>query len=96
MWTVFWRRAKSRESEKDRTGPAARVRLGELLLEHGFVTQVQLDAALERQAEHRIFLGEILVEMGAINRRTLTRILELQYTPAPPSEPVPKRSREPG
>ena len=76
---MFWRRAKPRGLENQQQAPAAKPRLGELLLEQGLVTQAQLDLALKQQARSHRFLGEILLEMGAINKLTLTRALELQY-----------------
>jgi len=52
-----------------------RVRVGELLLEQGEITQEQLDKALREQAKSNRMLGEVLVEQGVISNTTLVRAL---------------------
>jgi len=52
--------------------------LGKVLVEHGFVTQAELDEALaDQHADRR--LGEILVERGALSGPALARALAEQH-----------------
>ena len=62
--------------------------LGQLMLDHGLITQAQLEEALGRQHSTFKYIGEILIDMGAITRRELTRMLELQHrlSQEPPAE----------
>ncbi len=58
-------------------------RLGDYLLSQGFITQVQLQAALAQQTDdgprqHSRLLGQRLVEMGAITREALDRVIAQQ------------------
>jgi len=56
-------------------------RLGEILIEIGFLTQTQLDRCLQKQKEMHIFnyehklLGEIITEMGFISEEQLRNAL---------------------
>jgi hypothetical protein len=54
--------------------------IGEILLEHGFVTQDQLDAAAALQARSDKPLGQILVETEAITRLELATALAEQWS----------------
>jgi hypothetical protein len=54
--------------------------IGELFVEHGFVSEAQLRAALEYQrAIGGQFLGEILIERGLVSRLDLASILSEQW-----------------
>jgi len=53
--------------------------LGELLVEKGLVTQDELEAALEEQAESGRLLGAILVERGFVSGPALAVALAEQY-----------------
>jgi signal transduction histidine kinase len=54
-------------------------RLGDYLLEHGYITEDQLRAALARKNESGPrLIGQVLVEMGAITRETLDRVVARQ------------------
>jgi hypothetical protein len=53
-------------------------RLGELLVEFGFISEPQLATALERQEGSHRRLGEILVEMGLITPAWLAQVLKEQ------------------
>ena len=80
------------------TAPASQQRtIGEILLEHGYVTEDDLDAAIQRQQETGFPLGQILVEAGAITRLELASALAVQWadvTPAkPPSDGPPSEER---
>jgi hypothetical protein len=57
---------------------AGQKRLGELLVEMGFIDPRMLQTALEEQKRSHRRLGKILVEMGAITEERLVRALSLQ------------------
>lgn len=60
----------------------ARKRIGEVLLERGLITPIQLDAALDRQRRGGGRIGAALVALGALSEHDLTRTLsELQGLP---------------
>ena len=54
------------------------VRLGEMLLEQGIVTQDTLDTALRVQQERGVKIGRALVELGVVNERMLLQNLAHQ------------------
>ena len=64
--------------------------IGEILLEHGYVTKEQVDAAVAEQAQTGRPLGQILVESGAITRLELASALAEQWSDsgAPIAPPV--------
>jgi len=56
-------------------------RLGDFLLAQGYITEAQLETALNRKREagnSPRLIGQILVEMGAITRETLDRVIARQ------------------
>lgn len=55
------------------------LRLGELLVQMGRVTEEQVTAALARQEEHGGYMGDALIEMGAITHEELRWTLADQY-----------------
>jgi hypothetical protein len=55
------------------------LKLGELLLAHKAITETQLEAALELQANSGRRLGEILVEQGFVDDKTIAQCLAQQY-----------------
>ncbi len=54
------------------------VRLGEILIQKGWITPVQLEKALARQKKGGHFLGSILLEESLINDEQLARALSEQ------------------
>lgn len=52
--------------------------LGDLLVEHGEITQGQLDEALEIQKKEGGLIGIILVNLGHINEQSLVKYLSIQ------------------
>lgn len=54
------------------------VKLGQILVEHGAITQPQLDVALEAQRKNGGRLGEILIHQGSIIESELARVLSEQ------------------
>jgi len=59
-------------------GQKPRLQLGELLVEKGLITEVQLDEALSERREHGGLLGETLVRLGFIFEDELARTLAEQ------------------
>ena len=55
------------------------MRIGELLLMNGIITDVQLQQALELQQSRPVKLGELLIENDAITERQLVEALEFQH-----------------
>lgn len=54
------------------------MRIGELLVMNGIITEEQLDLALKEQTRHPKKLGGILTELGFITERQLVEALEFQ------------------
>ena len=55
------------------------MRLGDLLIKKGWLSQERLDQALREQKASRKFLGSILVEQRFITERQLVQILSEQF-----------------
>jgi hypothetical protein len=60
-------------------GVAVRLRIGELLVQLGYVSQEEVDAALEAQEQTGQRLGEILVERGKLSEFALASALSAQW-----------------
>lgn len=58
---------------------AAKLRLGDIVVERGLITNEQLQQALEHQRQTGGKLGEILVELGFLTRVTLAGVLSAQW-----------------
>ncbi|OGX26411.1 MAG: hypothetical protein A3J51_00235 [Omnitrophica WOR_2 bacterium RIFCSPHIGHO2_02_FULL_45_21] len=54
-------------------------RIGEILLEKGFITEAQLADALSEQKLNSIFLGEILTKKGALSKEHFLEALSEQF-----------------
>jgi hypothetical protein len=67
--------------------------IGEILLEHGYVTEEDLDTAIQRQQETGFPLGQILVEAGAITRLELASALAVQWADVTPAKPPTDETR---
>ena len=60
----------------DSTGKFRNVRIGDVLKEYGYVTDAQVDKALEYQKEHKgVRLGGALIELGFITERQMLEAL---------------------
>jgi hypothetical protein len=59
-------------------------RIGEVFVEHGFVTGEQLDAALELQRRKGGHVGELLIELGCTTRLDLASALTEYWEPTQP------------
>ena len=55
-----------------------RARLGEMLIEEGFITPAQLEEALEKKKQSGGFLGQVLVELAYLDRANLIAFLVKQ------------------
>ncbi len=65
----------------------AGMRIGDMLVEQGLISQEHLSQALRMQKDKGLKLGEALIELGAINERTLLQNLASQAR-VPYIEPV--------
>ena len=62
------------------------VKIGEILVEKGLISQQQLDAAIAVQGEQQ--LGQVLINWGWITQEQLMTALDVQAPPPPPPPPV--------
>jgi hypothetical protein len=58
---------------------AAKRRLGDICVEHGLISEEQLQKALDHQSESGTKLGEVLVELGFVTRVGLAGVLSEQW-----------------
>ena len=56
-----------------------RIRLGDLLVSEGLISQEQLEAGLALQAKTHKRLGECLVDLNVVNESDIINVLELQF-----------------
>ena len=93
-----WARALGPLAEPDED--ATRRRLGEIFLERGFVSEAELERALERQRETGERVGEALIADGVISKFELAGALGEQTNSKPdvssadPATVVPLQARE--
>lgn len=52
--------------------------LGQFLVSHGFITEVELAQAVQMQASNKMLLGKILTTIGAISEQNLHRMLRMK------------------
>ena len=64
------------------------VKIGEILVEKGLITQQQLEAAVAVQGEQQ--LGQVLIGWGWITVEQLNEALGIQIPPTPPPPPPPQ------
>jgi uncharacterized coiled-coil protein SlyX len=69
--------------------------IGEIFVEHGMVTQNQLESALTAQSESGQRLGEVLVAQGSITRLELASALAEQWSTLQKIRPPEPRATEP-
>ena len=62
-------------------------KLGDILVQKGYIQQQQLDAALAVQGEAK--LGQVLINWGWITQEQLLDALDIQAPPPPPLALVP-------
>ncbi|MBN6186527.1 type II secretion system ATPase GspE [Aneurinibacillus sp. BA2021] len=56
----------------------SKMRLGDILIETGIISQKQLEEALEEQKKTKLKLGDVLLKRGVISEQQLIEILEFQ------------------
>ena len=56
----------------------AHLKLGEILLKQGLVTEQQLNRAIDYQRVHKGRIGEVLIKLGIISEETITAALGIQ------------------
>ena len=61
------------------------MKIGEILVEKGIITQQQLDAAVSVQGEDQ--LGQVLINWGWLTQEQLLKALDIQAPPPPPPPP---------
>ena len=61
--------------------------IGEILVEKGYITQQQLDAALSVQGDGQV--GQLMINWGFITQEQLLDALNIQAPPPPPPTPPP-------
>ena len=88
MWWMDASNASSRhiQAVPDEAPVRTRRQLGEILIELGFVTRVELDSALETQRTTGGRIGEILVDQGCLTRIDLACALAEQWEPYPSTD----------
>ncbi len=59
-------------------GPVKNIRIGEVLLESGFISQSQLEDALNKQKGSGKMLGDIVLEMGLVSETQLAQALSIR------------------
>ncbi len=59
-------------------GYRKRARLGDVLVDGGYITQEQLETALSQQKEKGKLLGEMLIELGYIKEEEIIQALQMQ------------------
>jgi len=67
--------------KSDRVSPERTVRIGDLLLERGMITQEQIAQALAHQKDkgHKKLLGEVLVELKIVSEEQVMEVLAEAY-----------------
>ena len=63
-------------------------KIGEILVEKGYVTQQQLDGVLAVKGEEAQ-VGQVLIEWGLLTQEQLLEALDIQTPPPPPPPPPP-------
>lgn len=58
--------------------PSPKKRLGEILLDLGFITEEQLLHALEVQSKEKRLLGQVLIKLGYCTPETIISALDMQ------------------
>ena len=76
LWDDLVKKRKKKHAKgKDMAGFRTRVRIGDVLVQLGYITAEQLEAALTEQKKVGGLLGETMVSMGLISEETLINTL---------------------
>ena len=71
------------------------MKIGEILVQKGYVTQQQLDGVMAVKGEDAQ-VGQVLIQWGLLTEQQLMEALEIQTPPAPPPPPPPQPVAQPG
>ena len=63
------------------------VKIGEILVQKGYITQQQLDGVMAVKGDTQI--GQVLIQWGLLTEQQLMEALEIQTPPPPPPPPTP-------
>jgi hypothetical protein len=63
------------------------VKIGEILVQKGYITQQQLDGVMAVKGDAQI--GQVLIQWGLLTEQQLMEALEIQTPPPPPPPPTP-------
>ena len=64
------------------------MKIGEILVQKGYVTQQQLDGVMAVKGEDAQ-VGQVLIQWGMITQEQLMEALDIQAPPPPPPPPPP-------
>ena len=70
------------------------MKIGEILVEKGYVTQQQLDGVMAVKGEDAQ-VGQVLIQWGLLTEQQLMEALEIQTPPPPPPPPPPVQPVQP-
>ena len=70
------------------------MKIGEILVQKGYVTQQQLDGVLAVKGEGAQ-VGQVLIEWGLLTQEQLMEALEIQAPPPPPPPPIQPQMQQP-
>jgi len=69
------------------------VKIGEILVQKGYVTQQQLDGVMAVKGEDAQ-VGQVLIQWGLLTQEQLMEALEIQAPPPPPPPPPPVQPQQ--
>jgi hypothetical protein len=70
------------------------VKIGEILVQKGYVTQQQLDGVMAVKGEDAQ-VGQVLIQWGLLTQEQLMEALDIQAPPPPPPPPPPIQPQQP-
>ena len=65
-------------------------KIGEILVEKGYVTQQQIDGVMAVKGDDAQ-VGQVLIQWGLLTEQQLMEALEIQTPPPPPPPPIPQQ-----
>ena len=70
------------------------MKIGEILVQKGYVTQQQVDGVMAVKGEDAQ-VGQVLIQWGMITQEQLMEALDIQAPPPPPPPPPPIQPQQP-
>ena len=70
------------------------MKIGEILVQKGYVTQQQLDGVLAVKGDDAQ-VGQVLIQWGLLTQEQLMEALDIQAPPPPPPQPPPVQPQQP-